>query len=115
MSITAKDLAKIMGLSEAAISMALNGKPGVSTETRKRVIETAHNYSYDFTKLKKGPKNSGTICYIVYRKYSAILKMQNTPFFEQHGGCLSGNQISDQEKTGTARLFEIILLNVQFC
>lgn len=83
MSITAKELAKIMGLSEAAISMALNGKPGVSTETRKRVIETAHNYSYDFTKLKKGPKNSGTICYIVYRKYGAILKMQNTPFFEQ--------------------------------
>ena len=40
MSITAKELAKILNLSEAAVSMALNDKPGVSTETRKRVLET---------------------------------------------------------------------------
>ena len=36
MSITAKELAKQLNLSEAAISMALNNKPGVSTLTRKR-------------------------------------------------------------------------------
>ena len=39
MSITAKELAKQLNLSEAAISMALNNKPGVSTFTRKRVLE----------------------------------------------------------------------------
>ena len=61
MSITAKELAKILNLSEAAISMALNDKPGVSTETRKRVLETTHNYSYDFTKSKKPSKSSGVI------------------------------------------------------
>ncbi len=41
MSITAKELAKQLNLSEAAISMALNNKPGVSTLTRKRVLEAA--------------------------------------------------------------------------
>lgn len=41
MSITAKELAKQLNLSEAAISMALNNKPGVSTRTRKRVIAAA--------------------------------------------------------------------------
>ena len=82
MSITAKELAKILGLSEAAVSMALNGKPGVSTETRRRVLETAHNHSYDFTRLKKSSKIIGTINYIIYRKYGAVLKVQNTAFFD---------------------------------
>ena len=49
MSVTAKDLAKKLHLSEAAVSMALNGKPGVSTATRKRVIETAQQMGYDFS------------------------------------------------------------------
>lgn len=48
MSITAKELAKQLNLSEAAISMALNNKPGVSTLTRKRVLEAAVSAGYDF-------------------------------------------------------------------
>lgn len=48
MSITAKELAKQLNLSEAAISMALNNKPGVSTLTRKRVLEAAASAGYDF-------------------------------------------------------------------
>lgn len=35
MSITAKFIAKQLNLSAAAVSMALNNKPGVSTETKK--------------------------------------------------------------------------------
>ena len=34
MGITAKELAARLNLSATAVSMALNGKPGVSTETR---------------------------------------------------------------------------------
>ena len=44
MSITAKELAKLLNLSEAAVSMALNGKPGVSTKSRNLVLETASNH-----------------------------------------------------------------------
>ena len=51
MSITAKELAKQLNLSEAAISMALNNKPGVSTFTRKRVLEAAASAGYDFSKI----------------------------------------------------------------
>lgn len=50
MSITAKDLANMLGLSEAAISMALHQKPGVSTATRKKVIDAAKANGYDFSK-----------------------------------------------------------------
>ena len=51
MSITAKELAKQLNLSEAAISMALNNKPGVSTFTRKRVLEAAASAGYDFSRI----------------------------------------------------------------
>ena len=37
MSITAKELAQKLGLSQTAVSMALNNKPGVSTETRRMI------------------------------------------------------------------------------
>ena len=80
MSITAKELAKILNLSEAAVSMALNDKPGVSTETRKRVLETAHNYAYDFTKIKKPSKSSGIIYLLIYRKHGAVIS--NNSFFD---------------------------------
>ena len=51
MSITAKELAQKLKLSQTAVSMALNNKPGVSTETRRMVVEAAEKYGYDFTKL----------------------------------------------------------------
>ena len=41
MSITAKELAEKLNLSQTAVSMALNNKPGVSTETRRMVVEAA--------------------------------------------------------------------------
>ena len=50
MSITAKELAKRLGLSESAVSLALNDKPGVSSATRKRVFEAANQCGYDFAR-----------------------------------------------------------------
>ena len=43
MSITAKELTQKLNLSQTAVSMALNNKPGVGTETRRMVIEAAEN------------------------------------------------------------------------
>ena len=37
MRITAKQIAKELNISTAAVSMALNNKPGVSNETRRRL------------------------------------------------------------------------------
>ena len=51
MSITAKELAKKLNLSAAAVSMALNNKPGVSTATRRMVLDAAEKYGYDFSKI----------------------------------------------------------------
>jgi len=44
--VTLKDLAKMANLSANTISCALNGKPGVSQETRERVLRLADEYNY---------------------------------------------------------------------
>lgn len=79
MSITARELAKIMGLSATAVSMALNNKPGVSTETRAEVIRVAQEYGFDFTKLKN-QEHLGSIYVIYYRTSNAILSY--SPIFD---------------------------------
>ena len=81
MGITAKELAKKLGLSATAVSMALNNKPGVSTETRDHVIKEAEKYNYDFTKLSLKKNKEGDIYCIVYRAHNAILNY--TPIFSE--------------------------------
>lgn len=83
MAITAKELAKQLGLSEAAVSLALNQKPGVSTATRKRVLAAAEEQGYDFSRLKPvAPgKSSGSLYFVIYKKHGAVVA--DTPFFAQ--------------------------------
>ena len=81
MSITAKELAKKLNLSETAISMALNNKPGVSTSTRQLVIKAAEEAGYDFTKLKNSDSLNGSIYVIFYKTHNAILSY--TPIFDE--------------------------------
>ena len=58
---TAKELARLLGVSEAAVSFALNNKPGVSTETRNRIREAAQKYHLDRTRSTEAPKSAGTV------------------------------------------------------
>ena len=81
-AITAKELAARLHLSESAVSLALNDKAGVSRETRKRVLEAAKEYGYDFTRkaVARDQKN-GIVCFAVYRKSGAVVG--DTPFFSE--------------------------------
>lgn len=81
MAITAKELANKLKLSQTAVSMALNNKPGVSTATRQLVIKTAEECGFDFTKLKHKDKNDGTVYMIFYKAHNAILSY--TPIFNE--------------------------------
>ncbi len=77
---TAKELAQELGLSEAAVSMALNNKPGVSTATRRRVLAEAERRGYDFSrKAAFGSELKGSLCFVVYKKSGAVV--DDTPFF----------------------------------
>ncbi|HBA97829.1 MAG TPA: LacI family transcriptional regulator [Lachnospiraceae bacterium] len=81
MSITAKELAKKLGISAAAVSMALNNKPGVSRDTRQMILDAAEREGYDFSRLsaKNGP--GGNIYFVIYKKHGAVVA--DTPFFSQ--------------------------------
>lgn len=81
MSITAKELAQKLGISATAVSMALNNKAGVSTETRTKIIKTAEACGYDFTKIKRDPIHTGSIYIIFYRTHNAILSY--SPIFDE--------------------------------
>lgn len=74
MSITAKELAQKLGLSAAAVSMALNNKPGVSESTRDRVLKAAKEYGFDFCRkrLPEAPKK-GSIAFLMYRRHGAVV------------------------------------------
>ena len=81
MSITAKELAKKLNLSPAAVSMALNHKPGVSTATRRLVFDTAEKYGYDFSRISGKNSITGSIYFVIYKKHGAVVT--DTPFFSQ--------------------------------
>lgn len=64
--ITAKELAKKLGLSPSAVSLALNGKPGVSSKTRTRVLEAAMQMGYAKAEPAGSFHTGKTICFIRY-------------------------------------------------
>lgn len=49
-----KDIAMACGVSIAAVSRALKGQPGLSEETRQRILAIAESEGYDFGRLRSG-------------------------------------------------------------
>lgn len=82
MSVTAKEIAERLQISAAAVSMALNGKRGVSEQTRQQVLTAAKEMGYDFSRIsgKAVPQNAH-INFIIYRRQGAVV--DDTPFFAQ--------------------------------
>ena len=46
MEISAKELAQLINVSPATVSMVFNNKPGISEATRELVMRTAAQYGY---------------------------------------------------------------------
>lgn len=120
MAFSAKDLAKELGLSPAAVSMALNDKPGVSEMTRKLVIEKAKEKGFDFSRLKKKGER-GEIAFVIYKKHGAVVA--ETSFFSdltdgmslscrEEGYALSIHYLFDSRKTNE-ELKKIAATNVK--
>lgn len=79
MAVTAKQIAKELNISTAAVSMALNNKPGVSNETRRKIIETAKGMGYDFSKIDTSKSEVKTIAFVFFHKNFVF----DTPFFTE--------------------------------
>lgn len=79
MKVTARDIARKLNVSAAAISMALNNKPGVSEELRQKIIRTAREMGYDFSRIEARNHASNAIGFVFFHKNFVF----DTPFFTE--------------------------------
>ena len=62
MAVTAKEIAQKLGISTASVSVALNGKPGVSRATREKVLAAAKELGY----VPPHGAEGQTLCFLIY-------------------------------------------------
>lgn len=77
MGISSKELAEKLGVSPSAVSIALNGKPGISDKTREMILKAADSHG-----LKRPVRRVNTSAYInlvIYKKHGLVYG--DTPFF----------------------------------
>jgi len=79
MAVTAKAIAQKLGISPAAVSLALRGRPGVSEQTRSRILAAAQEMGYPF-ESHASPTHSGMIQLVIYKRHGKIFS--DTPFFD---------------------------------
>ncbi|MGB4609558.1 MAG: LacI family DNA-binding transcriptional regulator [Saccharofermentanales bacterium] len=73
MKITAKEIAKRLGISQSAVSLALNDKPGVSVSTREKVLAEAIRCGYSI-KNHTRTVASKNIRYVIFIKNGDTVK-----------------------------------------
>lgn len=73
METTAKDIAEKLGLSASAVSLAMNGKPGVSVATREKILAEAVRMGYSVQK-KPSPATTQNIRYVIFLEGGAAVK-----------------------------------------
>ncbi len=79
MAVKAKELAKLLGISPASVSLVLNNKPGVSEATRNKVFSALKEFGYE--DLLPDTVEEKKILFLVYRKNGT--KAEASPYFSQ--------------------------------
>lgn len=81
MEISAKELAKLINVSPATVSMVFNNKPGISDATKELVLNAAAKYGYT-AKQPLAPASVHKIIQLInYKKHGKVAA--DTPFFSQ--------------------------------
>ena len=99
--ISMRELAELLEVSVASVSVALRGKPGISSETRARILEEARIRGYDMSRLNAA-SSKGVIEVLDYTYYSRSATPEEIPYYRQfldavtetisrHGYTLSGS------------------------
>lgn len=85
MAVTAKDIAAMIDVSPATVSMVLNNKPGIGETTRKKVLETAQMLGYDLSKhyvhLNTAAQEQYMINFVFFKRSGIVVA--DTPFFTE--------------------------------
>jgi DNA-binding LacI/PurR family transcriptional regulator len=77
-----KDIAAKFGVSSATVSLVLNNKPGVSKETRLKILKGLEESGYNTNMgLRALQKNNTNLRLIIYKKHGMVVS--DTPFFSE--------------------------------
>jgi len=117
MKLKAKDIAKKLSISPSAVSFVLNNKPGVSEETRRKVLKVIDQMGYNTNIFSKSAlTHNRNIRFIIYKKHGLVVS--DTPFFsalmegiDREARNLGYNLIvtyMDENKDNLMKLFHII-------
>lgn len=103
MPLTLKDIARMAGVAESTVSRAINNKPGVGEETRKRIMKLVRKYNYRPNQLARGlaKKETQMLALIVADFTSAdykIIKSIEAYANEQGYNCIICNTNNDLQK-----------------
>ncbi len=83
MKIKLQDIANELNISVAAVSMAINGKKGVSDQTRDQVLELAAKYGYEVKKKVEASDDVTPLFIKLLRVKKEGLVAQDTAFFSK--------------------------------
>lgn len=80
-----EDIAKLAGVSKSAVSFALSGKPGISNETRERVLEIARENGYSpKPRLSANEGTTKSLTFLVFTNSGIVLEAYyQQPFFRE--------------------------------
>lgn len=77
MAMSSKELAAMLGVSPSAVSIALNGRDGISEEKRARILQAAEAYGLRHTPHKNS--KSAFLNLVIYKRHGQVYG--DTPFF----------------------------------
>ncbi|MCI8615870.1 LacI family transcriptional regulator [Parablautia intestinalis] len=72
-----KELATLLDVSPSAVSIAFNGRKGISDKTRSRILQAAELYGVEFRARKAAASNY--ISFVIFKKHGQVFG--DTPFF----------------------------------
>lgn len=101
------DIARLANVSKSAVSLALNGKPGVSEETRKIILDIVEEYNYIPLRKtrKKEPQATKILKFVACKNNDIVTEdYQSLPFFSQ----LIGSLVEETKRHGYALLLSTI-------
>ena len=106
------DIARLAGVSKAAVSLAFNNKPGVSEQTREHILSIAETHGYKPRTIKPGreiQRSNAIIRFVAFKNADIVTENYDTlPFFnelihhitdqvKQHGNTLVISSIDIQK------------------
>lgn len=78
---TAKQIAHTLGVSTAAVSLALNGKPGLGTETRAKILAACEQAGFAMPQVTQSQQpQQKNLCFMIF--VDELLRVwENSPFY----------------------------------